>query len=157
MTGGNLLHRLIPTLCLMLIGSAILAGGSAAARSCKPTSHDEIGPFYRQNAPVRNKIGTGYILQGKVLDTKCRPIPAARIEIWQAGPNGEYGDQFRATIYPDRQGRYRFETFMPPPYLNRPPHIHILVDAKDFAGLITQHYPKKGQKKARFDLVLERE
>jgi protocatechuate 3,4-dioxygenase beta subunit len=154
MTGGNVLRRLA---LLILTAGVVCPANLSQARSCKPTPHDEIGPFYRQNAPVRNRIGSGYLLRGKVLDTECRPIPSARVEIWQAGPNGEYGDQFRATLYPDKRGRYRFETFMPPPYLNRPPHIHILVDAKGYAGLITQHYPQKGKKKARFDLVLERE
>ena len=28
---------------------------------------------------------------------------------------------------------------------------------KDYAGLITQHYPKVGKREARFDLVLETE
>jgi hypothetical protein len=38
-----------------------------------------------------------------------------------------------------------------------PPHIHILVELKNYAGLITRHYPKSGKRKASFDLVLERE
>jgi hypothetical protein len=46
---------------------------------------------------------------------------------------------------------------VPPSYARRPPHIHILVDMKNYAGLITQHYPKAGNREASFDLVLERE
>lgn len=155
MTGGKE-NRLLPVTTLAA-GIGILLCGTVEAGSCKPTPYDEIGPFYRQNAPVRNKIGSGYILYGKVLDTDCKPVPTARVEIWQAGPGGEYGDQFRATIYPDKKGRYRLKTAVPPPYLRRPSHIHILVDAKGYAGLITQHYPRKGEKKGKFDLVLERE
>ena len=56
-----------------------------------------------------------------------------------------------------RSGRYRLQTSAPPPYGRRPSHIHILVDAKGFEGLITQHYPKKGKKGATLDLVLKPE
>ncbi len=128
---------------------------SALAVTCKPTAWDEVGPFYLPNAPVRTSIGTGYLLSGTVLSADdCRPLHNARIEIWQAGPGGTYDDAHRATLFSDQAGRYRLETGFPPPYARRPPHIHILVDAKGFEGLITQHYPKKGKKGATFDLVL---
>ena len=65
----------------------------SAAPKCAPTPQDEIGPFYRPNAPVRSAIGKGYVLQGVVRDaSNCRPVAAARIEFWQAGPGGEYSD-----------------------------------------------------------------
>lgn len=125
------------------------------AARCTPTPWDEIGPFYRPNAPVRDRIGTGYELSGTVRSAKdCSPLPNARIEFWQAGPNGSYDEAHRATIHTDRKGHYHLKTDFPPPYAQRPPHIHILVDAKGFEGLITQHYPKRGLRKATFDLVL---
>lgn len=146
---------IVPTLQLFLLTSAI---ATAEARRCSPTPHDEIGPFYRPNAPLRSSIGHGYLLSGVVLDaTSCQPIAGARIEFWQAGPDGRYADSWRATLISDSRGRYRIETSIPPPYAQRPPHIHILVDKRGYAGLITQHYPKKGHQKARFDLVIERE
>ena len=130
----------------------------AGASRCIPTPQDEIGPFYRPNAPVRPKIGSGYVLEGTVRSAAtCQPIPGARIEFWQAGPDGKYGDAWRATVYADKLGRYRLETSPPPPYASRPSHIHILVDMRGYAGLITQHYPKAGKKSATFDLVLETE
>ena len=49
---------------------------------------------------------------------------------------------------------YRLETAIPPPYGPRPSHIHLLVDARGFEGLITQHYPKKGKRGATLDLVI---
>lgn len=143
-----------------IILAVIVAGAfsASAANKCPPTPWDEIGPFYKQNAPVRNKIGTGYVLSGTVRSASdCKPIPGARIEVWQVGPNGSYDDAHRATIFSDRNGNYRLETDFPPPYARRPSHIHILVDMKGYAGLITQHYPKRGVKSARYDLVLERE
>jgi len=136
----------------------ITAHTATAAWKCPPTPHDEIGPFYRPNAPLRSKIGSGYILEGVVRSAAtCKPVPGARIEFWQAGPAGEYGDNWRATIISDRHGRYRLETSTPPPYARRPAHIHILVDMRGYAGLITQHYPKPGTRKAVFDLVMETE
>lgn len=130
-------------------------GGAALAATCTPTPWDEIGPFYRQNSPVRSRIGSGYLLSGTVRSAAdCRPLPNVRIEVWQAGAGGEYDDAHRATLYSDRAGRYRLETAIPPPYGPRPSHIHILVDAKGFEGLITQHYPKKGKRGASLDLVI---
>lgn len=147
----------IPALGAVLV-STLLLSAPAQAQRCTPTPQDEIGPFYRPNAPVTSKIGSGYVLSGTVLDAStCKPVPGARIEVWQAGPDGAYGDAWRATLYADKQGKYRLKTSFPPAYARRPPHIHILVDMKNYAGLITQHYPKPGTKSARFDLVMERE
>lgn len=127
----------------------------ARAASCTPTPWDEIGPFYRPNAPLRNTIGKGYLLTGTVRSSAdCSPIPNARIEFWQTGPDGKYDDAHRAMIVTDKSGRYRLQTNPPPGYARRPPHIHILVDVKGFEGLVTQHYPKPGAKAANFDLVL---
>jgi protocatechuate 3,4-dioxygenase beta subunit len=128
---------------------------SFAATGCPPTEPDEVGPFYKPNAPVRSTIGTGYVLSGTVRSaTDCRPIPHARIEFWQAGPEGKYDDAHRATIFTDAAGTYRLQTDRPVPYLTRPPHIHILVEAFGFQRLITQHYPAKKSTGAVFDLVL---
>jgi protocatechuate 3,4-dioxygenase beta subunit len=143
---------------LLAAAVTILLCGSAEARRCTPTPHDEIGPFYRPNAPVRSQIGSGYVLKGTVRSAAtCKPIPGARIEFWQAGPDGSYSDDLRATIFADSRGRYRLTTALPPPYARRPPHIHILVDMRGYAGLITQHYPKAGKNGATFDLVIETE
>ncbi|KAF0220838.1 MAG: intradiol ring-cleavage [Geobacteraceae bacterium] len=133
----------------------IFAARASGATGCPPTEPDEVGPFYRPNAPVRSQIGDGYLLAGTVLSSPdCTPIPQARIEVWQAGPAGRYDDAHRATLFSDEKGRYRLETHFPPAYRTRPPHIHILVEAPGFQRLITQHYPKKGAKQATFALVL---
>ena len=137
---------------LMLVAAASAAFG---AKSCPPTPADEIGPFYRPNAPLRSKIGSGYVLSGTVLSAvDCRPVKGARIEVWQVGLDNRYDDAHRATLFSDAKGHYRLETDFPPPYARRPSHIHILVDALGFQGLITQHYPRKGSSQSRFDLVL---
>jgi len=151
----RLAYRMIMSITAVLL---MTAAPATAAQKCPPTQWDEIGPFYKPNAPLRTKIGTGYILSGTVRSAgDCRPLPSARIEFWQTGVNGEYDDAHRATIIADRQGRYRLETDLPSGYARRPPHIHILVDMRGYAGLITQHYPKRGVNRATFDLVLEKE
>jgi protocatechuate 3,4-dioxygenase beta subunit len=152
----NRLSALLIILTLLLTVAS--ASAAPATWKCTPTPHDEIGPFYRPNAPLRDRIGSGYVLQGTVRSAAtCKPVPGARIEFWQAGPDGEYGDAWRATIYSDRHGRYRLTTAFPPPYARRPAHIHILVDMRGYAGLITQHYPTAGKRKATLDLVMETE
>jgi protocatechuate 3,4-dioxygenase beta subunit len=129
------------------------AGGEHA--NCKPTQPDMLGPFYEPGAPVRTRVGSGYVLSGSVLAAEeCKPIPNARIEFWLANPRGEYDDAHRATVFAGERGEYRFESNVPVSYGGRPPHIHIRVTAPGFEELVTQHYPEPGQRKANFNLVL---
>jgi protocatechuate 3,4-dioxygenase beta subunit len=130
------------------------AGGGGPA-NCKPTQPDMLGPFYEPGAPVRTRVGSGYVLSGAVLSAEgCKPIPNARIEFWLANPRGEYDDAHRATVFAGQRGRYRFESNVPVSYGGRPPHIHVRVSAPGYEELVTQHYPERGQRKANFDLVL---
>ena len=132
---------------------AVAAG--APDWQCQPTPQDALGPFYQSNAPVRASVGKGYLLQGVVKSAKdCAPLAGAKIEFWLAGPSGDYDDAHRATMTADKSGAYRFDSNFPPPYSSRPPHIHLKVTAPGFHALVTQHYPKGGQKQATFDLVL---
>jgi protocatechuate 3,4-dioxygenase beta subunit len=134
-----------------------VSGGTQAAPACRPTPPDALGPFYEPGAPVRSKVGSGYVLTGRVLAVRtCRAIPRARIEFWLANPSGEYDDAHRATVIAGRLGGYRFESNKPPSYQSRPPHIHIRVSARGFRTLVTQHYPRAGRRSAVFSLVLVR-
>ena len=122
---------------------------------CAPTPPNAKGPFYKANAPVRSSVGNGYELRGVVMSTKdCAPIPRARIELWMAGPDGQYKDDYRATVMPNQSGEYYFESHLPPSYSNRPPHIHLRVSADGFKTLVTQHYPAADTHQAMLDLVL---
>lgn len=135
---------------------ALLLASRAAGADCPPTAHDEIGPFYRPDAPVRAKVGEGYVLTGRVLSSEgCRPLPGSRIEFWLVGPEGRYGDAYQATVHSMADGGYRFECAPPPAYVGRPPHIHLMVTAAGHERLITQHYPQPGTTTAEMDLVLE--
>lgn len=123
--------------------------------TCAATEPDMLGPFYTPGAPVRNQVGSGYVLNGVVRSADgCAAVPNAQIEVWMAGPDGVYTDDYRATMVTAADGRYRFESHFPPPYSGRPSHIHLRVSAPGFQPLVTQHYPVEGQTEATFDLVL---
>ncbi|HEU6445397.1 MAG TPA: hypothetical protein VFL61_10105 [Gaiellaceae bacterium] len=141
---------------LALVALALAGGspGSDAAPRCAPTRADALGPFYEPGAPVRSRVGTGYVLSGRVLTTRCRPIARARIELWLVNPRGRYDDAHRATLFSARDGRYRFQSNRPAGYEGRPPHIHLRVSARGFRTLVTQHYPRSGRTTAVFNLVL---
>lgn len=137
---------------VLLVGAPPL---SAADYPCAPTAADMMGPFYKPDAPLRSSVGKGYLLRGTVKSAAdCAPIPEARIEFWLTNPEGEYDDQYRATVMAEDSGAYRFESNRPQDYGFRPPHIHIRVTAAGFAPLVTQHYPGEGAAGSEFDLVL---
>lgn len=142
-------------LFLVIILLTALVGDVESAMKCPPTKPDALGPFYKPDAPVRNVLGSGYVLKGIVRSSaNCDIIAKARIEVWQAGPDGKYADSYRATIVADTSGQYRLQTDRPPGYSFRPPHIHIRVTAPGYKTLITQHYPKEEASEATFNLTL---
>lgn len=145
---------------LVLVLAALVFGASSGraegASRCVPTRADALGPFYEPGAPVRSKVGSGYVVSVRVLTVGCRPIARARIEFWLVNPRGEYDDAHRATVVAGRDGRYRFESNRPIAYESRPPHIHVRVSARAFRILVTQHYPRAGRRSAAFNLVLAR-
>jgi protocatechuate 3,4-dioxygenase beta subunit len=139
-------------LLMLLLGAEELPG---QIYQCPPTPQDADGPFYRPDAPVRNRIGSGYGLTGMIQSAvDCTRIGNARIEVWMAGPEGMYGDEWRATLFSRPDGRYYFSSHFPGRYGSRPPHIHLIVNAPGFTELITQHYMQPGHLGAVFNLVL---
>jgi len=130
-------------------------GSGGGPANCKPTQPDMLGPFYEPGAPVRTIVGSGYVLSGAVLSAEeCKLIPNAHIEFWLANPRGEYDDAHRATVIAGQRGEYRFKSNVPVSYGGRPPHIHVRVRAPGYEELVTQHFPERAQRKAKFDLVL---
>ena len=155
------MHRV--SLLLILIGLTGLLSGPGprlapaveASPACAPTRPDALGPFYKANAPLRAKVGSGHVLTGVVRSAPgCGPIAGARLEFWLAGSNGQYDDDHRATVLADAAGAYRFESNYPPPYAGRPSHIHLRVSAGGHQTLVTQYYPPPNSPAATFDLVL---
>ncbi|MCB2183901.1 MAG: hypothetical protein KQH63_17875 [Desulfobulbaceae bacterium] len=149
--GSNILFCLF----ILVFCSCDNSSNTSITKNCEPTSFDEIGPFYRPNAPIRDKVGTGYLLKGRVLSTnKCAPLPKAKLEFWLVNSNGEYDDAHRATVIADNNGKYSFESNRPTNYASRLPHIHMRITAQGHEELITQHYPKGGDVSFEFDIVL---
>lgn len=88
-------------------------------------------------------------LFGEVLDFDCNPVPEARVEIWQAGPDCRYRDEgtderdpFRGygSAVTDVLGHFMFRTILPVAYPGRAPHIHARVTRPNGRILETQIY-----------------
>lgn len=152
-----MLWRLLTCLSLLaLIGiGTSTASASESLYMCQPTLEDEEGPLYRPNAAVRNEVGKGYLVMGTVKSAAdCKPLINARIEVWMAGPEGHYGDHWRATLFSDQNGNYYFRSHVPPNYGTGRAHIHIKAFGDGYKTLTTQHYPAANAGEAIFDLVL---
>jgi protocatechuate 3,4-dioxygenase beta subunit len=132
----------------------VTASGGAAA--CQPTASDVAGPFERLDAPRRAKIGTGHVLQGRVLRaTDCAPVRRALVILWQAGPGGYiYRPRGRGSVMTDRLGRFRFQGPVPASSGLRPPHIHIAVIHPAYEELLTRHVVRRGATSGRIRIVL---
>jgi protocatechuate 3,4-dioxygenase beta subunit len=102
---------------------------------------------------LRSKIGTGHVLQGRVLGAgDCRPVRGALVYLWQAGPNG-YGPRGRGSVKTDRQGRFRFQGPAPASY-GREPHIHIAVVHPLYEELLTRYVVRRGATSGKITIVL---
>ena len=127
----TLLHR-----SAVIFGGALLARPAfAAARDCRPTEAEILGPFYRFGAPFRARLagpdepGDRLMLTGTVFSADCRtPLPAALIEVWQANNAGLYDTNkpgnftetstfhLRGMLYTNEKGQYAIETVVPGRY-----------------------------------------
>ena len=142
---------------MFLQGSAVLLGGAflpdalaAAAKACRSTEQDIIGPFYRFGAPFQTKLvgpdepGQRLIVAGTVYSSDCRTrLPNTLIEMWQANDAGLYDTdkpgnfternafRLRGMMLTDQQGNYEFETIVPGRY-PIPPNVPGL---EKYAGL----------------------
>ncbi len=149
------LHIVYPASLVLFMMLHTIITPTALGIDCKPTRHDALGPYYKPGAPVRSSVGTGYVLSGTVLSSSdCNAIPGVKIEFWLAGPDGRYSDEYRATVFSDREGHYRFESDYPGIYPGRPPHIHIKISAKGYKTHVTQHYPAKNSTADTLRLVI---
>jgi catechol 1,2-dioxygenase len=133
-----------------------MVDGATAPCDGKPTSPNDLGPFYRAGAPTRSVIaeksdpGEWLILTGWVKNTKCDPLPNALLDAWQsdgvdkmaAYDNSSPAFHFRGKFNADAGGAYKLETVLPGHYLNgnayRVRHIHFIVSASGGKRLTTQ-------------------
>lgn len=128
------------------------------------------GPFFVGDAPLIENgqdmsfgaSGEPCWIEGTVTDVEGRPIPNARIEVWEADEDGFYDVQYaddrvaaRAHLYTGESGAYRFWGLTPTPYpiphdgpvgkmltlTGRSPmrasHLHFMVTAPGYRTLVT--------------------
>ncbi|MFD6141845.1 intradiol ring-cleavage dioxygenase [Promicromonospora sp. NPDC060271] len=143
------------------------------------------GPFFVDDAPrvdnggdiAGGATGQPCWVEGTVTDTSGRPVPGARIEVWEADEDGfydvQYGDERtagRAHLYSDDDGGYRFWAITPTPYpiphdgpvgallaaSGRSPlraaHLHFMVTAPELRTLVT-HIFVRGDEQLASDSV----
>lgn len=133
----------------MLQGMAIAAAVSELEATDLQTPTEDIGPgpFYKAGAPERHSLreagmaGEPLRVTGKVLDTRGRPLPGARIEMWHVDQKGEYdnaGFRLRGQVACASNGEYWFETIQPVAYSSRCAHIHVRVTAAGAKTLTTE-------------------
>lgn len=130
-----------------LVGSPLKSIAGMGIEACQ-TQRDAEGPFYKRAAPKRNVIekeGEALEISGKVLSSDdCNtPVANALIDVWHCDNHGEYdmqGYRCRGVVRTDVAGKYTFATIFPPPYGNRPRHIHFKIRAEGRRELTTQLY-----------------
>ena len=134
----------------VILGAALAVPFGVRAQACSmPTPEDMEGPLYKSGAPSRASLveteskAARMVLAGRVLSAKCQPLANARLDFWHADDKGAYdhaGFRYRGIVVTDAQGRYRLETNQPPPYMGRPRHIHVKLQAPGTKVLTTQLY-----------------
>jgi catechol 1,2-dioxygenase len=144
------------------LGAAGVLAASSLLRAQEaplvPTEDNIEGPYFRKDAPPRNRLAEGVrggplFISGKVYSTDGRSLAVGEvvIDVWHASPTGEYDNTsdkflFRGKVSPGRCGRYRIETVMPGQYdlgeAKRPAHIHFKISAPGCRPLTTQLYFK---------------
>jgi hydroxyquinol 1,2-dioxygenase len=128
------------------------------------------GPFFVEDAPeiplggdiAGGAPGTPCWVEGSVTDTADRPVPNARIEVWEADDDGFYDVQYgddrvaaRGRLHTGADGSFRFWAITPTPYpiphdgpvgrlleaTGRSPmrasHLHFMVEAPGLRTLVT--------------------
>ena len=153
---------------LALLSSAVFVAvmalaptANAATKSCTATQSIEEGPYYLSSTPTRSDVtdgqaGKAITLTFTVLDTACKAIKGARVDIWYADAQGVYsgvgsigddlgagtnsGNFLRGTQYTNSKGVVTFKGIYPGWYPARTIHIHekIWVGGKEV--LTTQTY-----------------
>lgn len=133
----------------LLAGSWCAAAVSAGDGRLPPTEATDIGIFYTPGAPEQRKLwregdpGEQLLLRGRVLDTGGRPVPGARVELWQADGNGEvHPDRYRTRLTSGAGGEFGVTTALPGYIAGAPGvwgarHIHVVVTHPDYQQLIS--------------------
>jgi protocatechuate 3,4-dioxygenase beta subunit len=149
------------TSVLIAIPMMWIAPAQAASRACTVTQAIEEGPYYLADTPTRSNVtdgqeGKAITLSFTVVDTSCKPIKNARVDIWYANAQGVYsgvanqgddlgagvnsGHFLRGTQYSNAKGVVTFKGIYPGWYPARTIHIHEKIWIGGKQVLTTQTY-----------------
>ncbi len=136
------------------------------------------GPFFVEGSPevplggdlAGGAPGEPCWVEGSVKDTEGRPVPGARVEVWEADQDGLYDVQYddartsaRGHLFSDEDGRFEFWCVTPTPYPiphdgpvgqllaavgrspMRAPHLHFMVSAEGLRTLVTHIFVRGGE------------
>ncbi|MGA8151741.1 MAG: hypothetical protein WB952_12385 [Terriglobales bacterium] len=116
----------------------------------RPTPPNEIGPFYKKNAPAVSVFrapgdpGMPLTVSGQVFNTRGDELTNAVLEVWQTNHLGHYdldGYRYRGKLALDKTAAYKLDSVMPGHYPDRVcQHVHFAVTAPGHRPLITQLY-----------------
>lgn len=152
-----------------------------AMNNRKPTGCTEstvFGPFHVEDAPefalgadvANGAKGEPCFVSGVIRGLDGRPVPHARVEVWQADEDGFYDVQYadvdtfqgRGVLRADEHGRYHFRSIVAEPYPIphdgpvgdmlraterhpwRPAHLHFMIRHEGYQTLITHVFRKGG-------------
>jgi protocatechuate 3,4-dioxygenase alpha subunit len=124
------------------------------------TAHQTAGPYWhmidfpewadliRPGSGNEGVAGERITLTGRITDGDGAAVVDGLVEIWQAGPDGTYGDGFQGfgRCATDERGEFRFVTLKPGPVPGRgnatqAPHIQIAIFARGLMRhLVTRAY-----------------
>lgn len=164
----------------IVLTGATLAERLAAAEKLVTTAFQTIGPFYPVERPLdqdadltrlaaSREPARGEVIDviGRVLGPDGRPVPNAKLDIWQANAAGRYahpgdtnpapldpGFQGSAVLTADAEGRYRFRTVKPGLYPGRVRHIHFDVTGQAQRLMTQMYFP--GEPGNASDVLLSR-
>ncbi|MNZ43867.1 Chlorocatechol 1,2-dioxygenase [compost metagenome] len=116
-------------------------GQAGATRACRLSPVQTAGPFYLEDALLRQDItdgkpGIALKLQFEVLQLDgCQPLDDAALEVWHCDAQGAYsgvgadqGSRFlRGVQITDAAGRAEFRSILPGYYPGRTNHVHLKV------------------------------
>ena len=88
---------------------------------------------YRPNAPLVDRLGTGFFVYGTVLNAADgAPLSGVRIQIWAATTlGGEREPRNHGSVLTEKDGSYRLEMEQIVPNFGQP-HAHLAYDDADF-------------------------
>ncbi len=139
----------------LMVLLTLMAASAQAAPVCKPSASMKAYDYPGARViPTGNNLilpagkavaaeGQPLVIRGRVLDSRCAPVPEAVVELWQASPYGRYllaegADLASARpvfagagrTYTDSDGSFTFTTAFPAPSRYRAPNVNVRVKAE---------------------------